>query len=203
MNTNAGAFADLPSGPFTRGAGPHWSVWSLMALLLALGGLCVWQARVQDRLTDLAANDHRLREAAEQRTRDNAAQARNFGNDITRLEAERKALEAAGKSNAAALSRARADLSRARLEGENLAKGRAIYEEAVARATGLRDRQDKAFEAQAAALKTILAERDELTAKYTNLVAEYAKANTELANLQEMWRKERESRAAAAKGDKK
>jgi C4-dicarboxylate-specific signal transduction histidine kinase len=169
----------------------------LIILAVCLCILSVYQWTDQRRLISMVETERRSKLDLNTSIQEKEQTAKRYSEEITRLESDRKDLDAAVKTNKVEVGRLKAELKKAEFEVAKATNQAVAYKKAFDDANELIRQQNDAVKAQNESYKKMVEERNEFAAKVNKAIEEQNKSTTAYNELVDQIKNERAAAAAA------
>ena len=173
----------------------------LIVLAVSLCVLSVYQWTDQRRLITMVESERKSKLELQTTVQEREQTAKRYSEEITRLESDRKDLDASVKTNKVEVGRLQAELKKAEFEVSKATNQAAVYKKAFDDANESIKQQNEAVKAQNDSYKKVVEElvkaRDEYAVKAKNAIEEQNKTTIEFNALAVQIKSERAAAAAA------
>lgn len=183
--------------PIRRRENASVGVVILIVLAAALCVLSVYQWTDQRRLISMVETERRAKLDLNTSIQEKEQTAKRYSEEITRLESDRKDLDASVTTNKVEVGRLKAELKKAEFEVAKSTNQAAVYKKAFDDANESIKQQNDAVKAQNESYKKLVEERNEFAAKVNKAIEEQNKSTTAYNELVDQIKTERAAATAA------
>ena len=169
----------------------------LIVLAVSLCVLSVYQWTDQRRLITMVESERKSKLELQTTVQEREQTAKRYSEEITRLESDRKDLDASVKTNKVEVGRLQAELKKAEFEVSKATNQAAVYKKAFDDANESIKQQNEAVKAQNDSYKKLVEERNEFASKVKKAIEEQNKSTTAYNALVDQIKSERAAAAAA------
>ncbi len=185
------------ANPHRRRENASIGVAVLITLAVALCILNVYQWTDQRHLITMVESGRKSKLELQTTVQEREQTAKRYSEEITRLESDRKDLDASVKTNKVEVGRLQAELKKAEFEVSKATNQAAVYKKAFDDANESIKQQNGAVKAQNESYKKLVEERNEFASKVNKAIEEQNKSTTAYNDLVDQIKSERAAATAA------